>query len=129
MCAKENGAGMAIIWMTPSRSGSALQMSQALVVWIGDEVFAMWLFANHEYRRPFDTCNRMQKYCSAVSDMQTQPHFIENGKHNPHTYRLHLKGLTWKEVAEWNHLRDGKQTNLGARKQVHRNGLTVPTCD
>ena len=58
-----NGERVATIWKTPSRSVSALEAIQALVVRMGDEVLATRLCANPECRRPFDAPSRTQKLC------------------------------------------------------------------
>ena len=121
------GERVATIWTTPSRSGSALEAIQALVVRIGDEMLAERLCANPECRRPFDAPSRTQKHCSTTCSVATQPHVIEARKRDQHAYELRLKGLTWREVAERSGLRDGKRARLGARKHARRNGLTLPT--
>ena len=50
-----NEEQVATIWKTPSRSVSALEAIQALVVRIGDEVLATRLCANPECVRAFDS--------------------------------------------------------------------------
>ena len=49
-----NEERVATIWNTPSRSVSALEAIEALVVRVGDEVLATRLCANPECRRAFD---------------------------------------------------------------------------
>ena len=122
-----NGECVATIRKTPSRSDSALEAIQALMVGIGDEVLAQRLCANPECRRPFDAPSRTQRHCSTVCSVATQPHVIEARKRDPQAFELRLQGLTWKEVAERCGLRDGKRASVGAQKHALRNGLTLPT--
>ena len=122
-----NGERVATIWTTPSRSVSALEAIQALVVRMSDQVLATRLCANPECRRPFDAPSRTQKHCSAVCGVATQPHVTEARKRDQRAYELRVQGLTWKEVAERSGLRDGKRAHLGARKHAGRNGLAFPT--
>ena len=121
-----NGERVATIWKMPSRSDSALEAIQALMVGIGDEVLAPRLCANPECRRPFDAPSRTQRHCSTVCSVATQPHVIEARKRDAQAFELRLKGLTWKEVAKRSGLRDGKRASLGAQKHARRNGLTLP---
>ena len=121
-----NGERVATIWKRPSRSVPALEVIQALVVRMGDEVLAQRLCANLECRRPFDAPSRTQKHCSARCAVATQPHVIEARRRDEHAYELRWKGLTWREVAERGGLRDGQRVRLGALKHARRKGLTLP---
>ncbi len=122
-----NGERVATIWKTPSRSDSALEAIQALMVRTGDEVLAPRLCANPACKRPFDAPSRTQKHCSAKCAVATQPHVVEARKRDERAYELRMQGLTWREVAERSGLRDGKRAHHGARKHARRNGLTLPT--
>ena len=122
-----NGERVATIWKTASRSESALEAIQALMVRMGDEVLAQRLCANPECRRPFDAPSRTQRHCSTVCSVATQPHFIESRKRDQRAFELRFEGFTWKEVADRSGLRDGKRASLGARNYARRNGLTLPT--
>ena len=121
-----NGERVATIWKMPSRSDSAVEAIQALMVDIGDEVLAQRLCANPECRRPFNAPSRTQKHCSARCAVSTQPHVIEARKRDAEAFELRLQGFTWKEVAKRSGLRDGKRASLGARKHARRNRLTLP---
>ena len=122
-----NGERVATIWKTPSRSNSAMEVIQALMVRMGEEVLAVRLCANPECRRPFDAPSRTQKHCSAsCASVATQPRVIEARKRDAQAFELRLQGFTWKEVAKRSGLRDGKRASIGAKKHARRNGLTLP---
>ena len=122
-----NEERVATIWNTPSRSVSALEAIEALVVRVGDEVLATRLCANPECGRAFDSPNRRQKHYSSVCGVATQPHVIEARKRDQRAYELRVHGFTWKEVAERCGYSDPKRARNGAGKHARRNGLSLPT--
>ena len=122
-----NEERVATIWNTPSRSVSALEAIEALVVRIGDEVRATRLCADPECGRAFDSPNRTQKHCSSVCGVATQPRVIEARKRDQRAYELRVQGFTWKEVAERCGYSDPKRARNGAGKHARRNGLSLPT--
>ena len=122
-----NEERVATIWNTPSRSVSALEAIEALVVRVGDEVLATRLCANPECGRAFDSPNRRQKHCSSVCGVATQPRVIEARKRDRRAYELRVQGFKWKEVAERCGYSDPKRARNGAGKHARRNGLSLPT--
>ena len=122
-----NGERLATIWKTPSRSNSAVEAIQAVMVRMGEEVLAERLCANPECRRAFDAPSRTQKHCSASCAMATQPRVVEARKRDRHAYELRVQGLTWREIAERCGYSDRKRALICAQKHARRNGLTLPT--
>ena len=122
-----NEERVATIWNTPSRSVSALEAIEALVVRVGDEVLATRLCANPECRRAFDSSNRRQKHCSSVCGVATQPRVIEARKRDQRAYELRVQGFKWKEVAERCGYSGPRRARNGAGKHARRNGLSLPT--
>ena len=118
---------MATICKTPSRSVSALEAIESLVVGIGEEVLATRLCANPECGRAFDSPSRTQKHCSAECGVATQPRVIEARKRDQRAYVLRVQGFKWKEVAERCGYSDLKRARNGAGKHARRNGLSLPT--
>ena len=64
-----NGVHVATIWKMPSRSDSTLEVIQALMVRMGDEVLVRLLCANPESKRPFDARSRTPRHCSTVCSL------------------------------------------------------------
>ena len=122
-----NGERVATIWKTPSRSNSAVEAIQALMVRMGEEVLAERLCANPECRRPFDAPSRTQKHCSASCGVATQPRVLEARTRDRLAYELRVQGLTWREIAERCGYSDRKRAQICAQKHARRNGLTLPT--
>ena len=117
---------VATIWTTPSRSPTALEAIQALVVHMGNEVLGIRLCANPECRRPVDAPSWKRKCCSAVCGLVTHSRVIEARKHDERAFELRMQGLMWREIAERCGHPDRRRPHLGARKHARGNGLTLP---
>ena len=115
-----NEERVATIWNTPSRSVSALEAIEALVVRVGDEVLATRLCANPECGRAFDSPNRRQKHCSSVCGVATQPRVIEARKRDGARMNCACRGSNGKRSpsAAATPIPSGHETAQGSTRAV-----------